>query len=206
MTNHIRYVRNFWGIGLVLLLAAGGLPGAAAHEGHDHEAILLKLEAPSVNQTVSGVANLRGWALAKAGIQQITLMIDGTVVSTIPFGGIREDVAAAYPGDDYPNAGTSGFSMALNYGLLSPGPHQIVVTAFDTNGLTQAATANITVIGFHKAFFPAGTEIDFSHATVSGAGQTITIQGLHVDHEHYDVKLTWQTEAQAFQFTEIIAQ
>lgn len=191
-------------LGVMAVLLFNSLLGCnqvLAHEGEDHP-IVLTLEAPDASTAVSGIANLRGWAVAKAGIQEITLMVDGTVISNIPFGGIRQDVASLYP--TYPDSSTAGFSMAFNYALLTPGNHQIVVTAFDKNGLTEAATVNFTVIGFHKSFFPANTVVDLGQATITGSGQTISIQGMSIDGVRYNVTLAWHTESQTFQFTDIV--
>ena len=76
------------------------------------------LESPDHGDTGSGIAIIRGWAIAPSGqtIRRVRLFIDGEPAITIPCCSLRSDVATAHPTE--PNAANSGFGGTFNYGNL----------------------------------------------------------------------------------------
>ena len=74
------------------------------------ETVIVNLEEPNADGVYTGITNLRGWAVAESGIAVIEVDVDGNYAFDVPMGGARGDVAKVYP--DFPDADTSGFSMA----------------------------------------------------------------------------------------------
>ena len=74
------------------------------------ETVIINLEEPNADGVYTGITNLRGWAVAESGIAVIEVDVDGSYAFDVPMGGARGDVAKVYP--DFPDADTSGFSMA----------------------------------------------------------------------------------------------
>ena len=166
-----------------------------------NNSIVLALEEPAPGSVYSGVSNVRGWAVAPAGMQKIELYVDGTPQGNIPLGGRRADVGAAYP--TYPGAADSGFAMALNYSNLTAGPHTLTVRAYDATGGARDASAAFTVARFATAFMADPAAVNLDQATLARAGNTITIQNLLAAGSSYDAQLTWRTAAQGFALTQI---
>ena len=167
----------------------------------DDNNIILHLEEPKAGDTRTGVGNLRGWAIARTGIQRVEFYLDGGYRFDIPYGGARKDVGASYP--DYLDSGNSGFSMAFNYGLLVPGVHRFKARAYDTLNRYLETATDIKVVRFHAPFFSDPHAIDVSTSAVSQDGFHIVIENLTVDGEPYDVKLQWRKESQDFDIIEI---
>ncbi len=159
--------------------------------------VIVHLEAPSEGSISSGVANIRGWAIGQAGIDHVELSIDGAFLGNIPSGGRRDDVQANYPG--YPDSFTGGFSMAYNYGNLSPGSHTIDVTAVGKDAVSAGASATFSVVRFDNPFIA-----DPSAVSLGGAGASVDAAGVHLFHvladgKFYDVTLAWRSESQKFE-------
>ena len=164
----------------------------------------LNLEDPQAGGVYSGVANIRGWALSDNRITRVGLYIDGEFKADIPIGGTRKDVGGAFP--EYANSDLSGFSMAFNYGLLSPDvPHTIKVVAVDALGTTleREVTINITKFGTPFVRNPE----DVSLASLSGTRvdglNSITLLNVVVEGKLYNVMLKWNTPSQKFEIVEI---
>jgi Tol biopolymer transport system component len=105
------------------------------------------LESPEQRQEVSGIGLIRGWAfpdMPGATIEHVRLVLDGNQGGSIPCCTRRGDVAATYP--DNPNALTSGWGLALNYGILPAGPHTIGIQIEDSTGAALNLDHNITVV------------------------------------------------------------
>ncbi|MBT5488723.1 MAG: Ig-like domain-containing protein, partial [Halieaceae bacterium] len=114
---------------LSLLICFAGAVSAA------DDVLRIMLEEPVAGEIHGGVGNLRGWAVATAGIDKIEIMIDGEYAFDAPYGGARGDVGGAFPG--VANASQSGFSLAYAYSNLSPGSHTITAVAHTLDGETQ---------------------------------------------------------------------
>jgi hypothetical protein len=97
---------SLWPVILVLSIA---LPTPASAD----DVLRIMLEEPVAGEIHGGVGNLRGWAVATAGIDKIEIMIDGVYAFDAPYGGARGGVGAAFP--EVTNASESGFSLAYAY-------------------------------------------------------------------------------------------
>lgn len=165
------------------------------------EQIILSLEEPGSGSVYSGVGNVRGWAVAPQSIQRIELAIDGAYQTDIPSGGLRTDVGDAY--STYPNADTSGFSMAFNYSNLALGPHTLTVRAVDGRGDDRVVTTTFNVARFDNAFISDPSSVSLNGATVRDDGKSILIDNLLVEGKRYDLRLDWRTATQGFAIAEI---
>lgn len=168
--------------------------------------IVMTLENPGLQQQVTGVGAISGWAFSTVPDAQITvqLYIDGASKEQIPCCVEREDVAQHF--QDVPQARRSGFGLVLNFNQLSEGPHTIVVEVQDNAGSpSQSRTHTVTVTkpgGFEtlsSLAFTSDDEPEFTNdhqeiritdveATDQESGQT---QKVHLS-------LAWQPNRQTF--------
>ena len=81
---------------LVALISFFALGCSTAQAGFDQD-IRVALEEPSGDATYSAISNLRGWAVAPAGVSYVEVSIDGLSPFEIPMGGLRADVRDRYP-------------------------------------------------------------------------------------------------------------
>lgn len=166
---------------------------------------VLNLEEPFANSTYSGVANLRGWAVSKNGINRIELFIDGSFNTNIPSGASRPDVGDDYP--SYPNAAKSGFSMAFNYSRLSPGQHTMLVRAVDNQGNAKAQTITFFTVRFDVPgnFLqdPSKVSLIGSDLEVGGNGRSILVKNMLVDGKTYTILLDWDMPSQGFSIKQL---
>lgn len=182
--------------GLLMLWLTLAIPlGASAGS------IILTQEEPSTDGTYSGVVNLRGWAVSTAGMGRIELYIDDVYVTDIPMGGYRADVQGAYPG--YPDSLYAGYSMAYNYGQLADGRHTFTIRAVDNDGDVSQQHADVRVTGFATVFISDPNGISLNGATVTGAGNTLQINGMTVDGESYDLTAWWSGAAQGMRLIQV---
>ena len=166
--------------------------------------IILALEEPANGSTYSGIANVRGWAVAPQGVKKIELYIDGALIGNIPLGGKRSDVGAAYP--SYPNSVDSGFAMAFNYSehsTLTAGSHTFTVRAYDPTGGSRDASAIVNVVQFASSYMSDPTAVNVDNATITRGGNTITVQNLLAEGQPYTVQLNWRPAVQGFAITQI---
>jgi hypothetical protein len=160
--------------------------------------ILLHLEEPISGEVRSGIANVRGWVVAPAIIDHVDLLVDGTFVSKVPVGGLRPDVAAAFPG--FPNAAESGFSMAFNFSELAAGQHTMTVTAFNVSGDFNEASASFEVVRFNSPFLSDPSEVDLLPGQSSIIdGNSVLLQGMQAEGENRDLLLQWRPAKQGFE-------
>jgi len=82
-----------------------------------------------------------GWALAPAGIEAIDVYLDGEFFSQMKTGGIRDDVASAFP--DMGGAASSGFADTLNVSDLLVGTHSMCIAIHDRAGNTVTVDRTI---------------------------------------------------------------
>lgn len=168
------------------------------------ETIILNLEEPKADGTYTGISNLRGWAVAESGVASIEIDIDGVYAFDVPMGGTRADVGAAYP--DFPDADKSGFSMAFNYKGLMPGEYLFTARAISNDGGVALQNAAFTVDRFVSSFIDDAAKVDTT--TVSEAlfaESTLTLKGVSVEGQQWDVALGFDTATQGFEVTGISA-
>ena len=165
------------------------------------EPIVASLEEPKPGSVMSGVSNVRGWAVSTAGMERVELYVDGVYRGDIPYGGTRRDVGAAYA--EYPGADDSGFSAARNYSLMAPGPHTFRLRFVDRLGREVDVSSEFQVARFDNPFITGTTPVDLRGALLSTGTDTIVIEGLKADGRVYDLKLKWRGETQGFEIEEI---
>ncbi len=159
------------------------------------------IEEPVTGQTHSGVGNLRGWALAESGIDSIEIYIDGEYQFDAPYGGRRDDVGSSFP--DVMGAANSGYSLAFNYGDLSPGSHTITARARAVGGELLESSATFEVVAFAESFIAAQEAVNLNSAQCDVQNSRISIVDALVDGNPYDLVLQWRTAKQGFVITDI---
>ncbi len=177
------------------------LAGVAMLYGDPNAQILMTLEEPANNMPVNGISNIRGWALATYGIEQVELYIDNTLAATIPYGGSRHDVGIAFP--QFDNANDSGFSMAISWGLLSSGSHKITVRVYDLLGDFEEQTSIISVASFATPFIQNANQIQLGNDISIINNTSILIRDMLVDGNIYDTTMQWQVTSQKFEVINI---
>ena len=203
-TNHETIVGSSFASTSDQTYPGAGVPGTWVRTNIDlvpNDDIVINLEEPSSGDKKTGVGNLRGWAVAPAGIQRIEFYLDDDFKTIIPYGGVRKDVGSVF--EDFPESDHAGFSMAYNYSLLDPGLHDFRIRAVDKNGGYKDDAETIETVRFHKSFFTDPTAVDLSSSTVSRDGARVLIENLMVDGEPYDVQLRWRKESQDFDIIDI---
>lgn len=177
--------------------ASTARPAHAAGAARAAGDMLIHLEEPAAASNASGVANIRGWAIAPRPIVRVDLYLDGSFLSSVPYGGTRPDVGSAYPG--YPNSGQSGFSMAFNFGNLSAGSHTLVARAVDAAGNTIEASAAFNVVRFPSSFVANPADVSVLGATLTVVdANTLRLNNVVVQNANYSLILRWNTATQGF--------
>jgi len=187
--------------GVVTAASARALPSTQAF-----------FEEPEPGQEVAGIGVIRGWAFPQEGdtsLREVWLSIDGQPAGPIPCCADRADVAAAFP--DNPNALHSGWGMAFNYGLLSPGRHTIGIETEILAGADQSLTHSVWVV--RPGGFEFLDQFDLSEATAQivqvhpwaqPSREEIRITGVHVRDKAsqqsrvVSVRLHWFQSSQGF--------
>ena len=157
------------------------------------------LEEPVDSGIVSGISNLRGWAVSSQGIQKVELFVDGQYAFEIPYGGQRLDVEAVFP--EIPQSPESGFGQTYNYGRLSLGEHTMTVRAYAGDGSVKDSTNTFTVVGFGQEFISASDSpsTDNASASIETSGGDIVIRDVELGSgERFELRLRWDTAAQSY--------
>ena len=166
------------------------------------ETVIVNLEEPIADGVYTGISNLRGWAVAESGIAAIEIDIDGDYAFDVPMGGARGDVANVYP--SFPDAGTSGFSMAYNYKGLDPGEYVFTARAISNDGGIATQNATVKVDRFISSYIGDSSEVDTSTVSeVSFADASFTLKGVTVEGRQWDVVMDFDTATQGFEITDI---
>lgn len=164
--------------------------------------IILNLEEPAAKQVQSGVSNLRGWAVARQGVDRIELFIDQTFTSVLPFGSLRSDVAAAYPA--YADSSLSGFSVAFNWNNLSAGAHDITVVVYDKAGNRQVSRSEYTVASFDTSFISDPGQVSINGGVEVQSDGSLLLRQVSAAGVVYDIRLQWQSATQQWEVVDII--
>lgn len=169
--------------------------------------IIVTLEQPEESSVYSGASNIRGWAVAPAGVDRAELFIDGSYRRDIPMGGGRTDVcnSPSFPETIYPDSCNSGFSTLFLYSNLTAGQHSASVVAYDLAGDHNEASANFQVTRFEDNYISNPASVDLSTATGTTIldGNSIQLTGVEVDGTPVDLTLTWRTGSQDFDIQDI---
>lgn len=159
------------------------------------------LEEPGDNTTVSGVSNIRGWAVGNADILRIDLLLDGETFTRVPRGGTRDDVQKLYK--DRPGSDSAGFSMAMAWSLLEPGDHTLTVRVTDWFFRTTEVTHTFTVEAFDSAFISDSSLVSLDGEYEKVSQNRFKIKSMTVEGKSYDVTFAWKTASQKFEMVEI---
>ena len=174
---------------------------AVFQEVEDQGELRLSLETPVQRQTYTGIATVRGWAIAEEGIDRVDVYIDDSFFQSAPYGGEREDVGGAFPSVD--GSSYSGFALTYNYSLLSRGEHKIRAEAITNDGRTISRTKTFSVDNFHKPFIGPEDEVSLNNASCSVMDSEISIFDAYIDGRAYDLMLEWRSADQNFQIFDI---
>lgn len=168
------------------------------------ETVIVNLEEPNADGAYTGIANLRGWAVAESGIAAVEIDIDGNYAFDVPMGGSRGDVGKAYP--DFPDADASGFSMAYNYKGLAPGEYVFTARAISNDGSIATQNATVKVDRFLSSYVGDSSQVNTSTVSeVLLTDATFTLKGLTVEGRQWDVVMGFDTATQGFEITDIAA-
>jgi hypothetical protein len=172
----------------------------------DDSSIRLDLEEPKEGVVASGVANLRGWAVATSGIASVELYIDGEHKFAIPSGGKRGDVSRAYPESEYPGSINSGFSMAYNYNNLDGEvPHEFKIRAVAEDGGCLEKSVTTSVARFENPWYGANVEMDLSEAEAEIVDNQLVIFGAQLGDTAYDIAMGWHKAGQKLSIDNVTA-
>ena len=163
----------------------------------------LSLEEPVNGATATGVSNIRGWAVATAGIDRVEIYIDGEYAFDIPYGGERLDVGGVFP--DIEDSEESGFGLTFNYGDLGAGEHTVRAKAIALDGSELERTSSFKVLAFPSAFLPDGGQPRLSDVTVEVDAEDgiIELKGVTQGDDEYEIELAWSTASQSFQIVDL---
>ncbi len=174
---------------VALLLAAVAMPARAE--------IQFAIGEPTADSTRSGIGQISGWAVGDNEIIAVEAFIDGASVGLVPYGGTRQDVAAAFP--NIPDSEHSGWSMKWNYSLLAEGEHSLMVVVTDIEGDQQSSDITFDTTGFKSEFIVDPESVRTTGATITTPEHgRIVITGAEVEGESVDIELHWDTASQQF--------
>lgn len=163
----------------------------------------ISLEEPVDGSVVSGISNLRGWAVSSLGVSKIEIFIDGQYAFEVPYGGQRTDVESAFPEID--GSLNSGFGQTYNYNDLGSGSHTITARATTQGGAIVERSSSFVVVDFGQEFIsnPSFPSAVGATASVDGSG-AIIVQGVTTESgDFYSVKLRWSTATQGYEIAGI---
>jgi hypothetical protein len=108
--------------------------------------IVGSVEIPTQESVVGSALSASGWALARDGIRNVEVRIDGLPYATARYGIPRPDVAKIHPG--YPDSAASGFAFEGRFADLQLARHVIEFVATDKRGaITPLATRSLIPSG-----------------------------------------------------------
>ena len=165
------------------------------------EPMKMNLDEPLNRSTQAGVGMIRGWVVSEEPVDRVEVYLDGDYAFDIPYGDPRPDVGAKFP--DNTTAGTSGFSVPYRFSALSPGHHTVEVVVVDRFGNRAERSSSFEVVRFEKGYIGSANAPNMDWSYASALGKSITVRGVSVDGEAYDIELQWQTRSQKFEMVKI---
>ena len=164
----------------------------------------VRLEEPANGDVLSGVGNLRGFAVASEGIDRVEIWMNGEYKFDAPYGGSRDDVAASPDYSGIEGANFSGYSLAWSYNLFDEGMNTIEAIAYDNSGNSTTATSVFETVKFHKDWIPDPDTVQLDQGgSCLLQGNEITILDALIEAQPYDITLKWKTGSQNLQINEI---
>jgi len=172
--------------------------------------LLLGFESPEIDQAVSGIGTIRGWAfdtIAGGKVQHVELFVDGALVGDIPCCSPRGDVQATFSQFPADNTANSGWGTGINWGELTPGSHIVQIKAQSSSGeILASETRTVKVIRPGTSSFV--DVFSLARASTQIDGQDLILQNVSVrdkaTQQQNDVTATfrWFTNSQAFGMTQ----
>jgi ADP-heptose:LPS heptosyltransferase/GT2 family glycosyltransferase len=131
----------------ISLEITAGLPQRYRDADPDPD-LKLSIDAPAIidgvaETPVRGNLQINGWGLARAGVAQVEIAIDGTPMALADYGIRRLDIRAAFP--DWPDSLASGFNALIPHRVLPQGSRTVTVTLRDKAGETAGIEFAIVV-------------------------------------------------------------
>ncbi|WP_134681991.1 glycosyltransferase family 9 protein [Paracoccus ravus] len=102
-----------------------------------------QLAAGHATKPVTGAFRLSGWAVARAGVSQIEVFLDGASLGLAYIGIRREELAEIF--FDFPETLLSGFALSVPVRLLTNGRSEIRIVITDRNDKTLESRFTIDV-------------------------------------------------------------
>lgn len=90
------------------------------------------IDFPTSLDYVGGDVLFSGWAMDRAGVAAVEVIVDGNFVGSAQIGFPRSDVADAYPG--FFGSATSGWRFSMDTRRLSNARHRLTVRVVDSGG------------------------------------------------------------------------
>lgn len=131
------------------VVARPGIPGAPQRvTAASSDVVRICVDTPGA---VKGIASdpvreelsVRGWALARKGIERVEVRIDDSVIGNAYHGARRSDVEKAFP--DWPDSLLSGFGFTVPSRALKDGKRRLDVIAYDREGGRAHASIELHV-------------------------------------------------------------
>ena len=168
--------------------------------------ILLTVENPTQDQSISGISLISGWTFSQTENAQVTVryQIDNLASGEIPCCVDRTDVAQANL--QYPQALRSGFGLLVNFNLLADGLHTLTIEVEDDSGSpTQSQT--LTFSTARPGNFQFLSDLDLAPSSTDdiewdSAHQSFLIKGaVAVEKEtekqqEVNILMAWQSNTQ----------
>jgi len=101
------------------------------------------LRGGAVARPVTSRLSIEGWALARDGVAEVEILLDGRRLGAAQYGLVRHDVGTAFP--DWPEALRSGFAFHCPARSLADGPHTIAVRVLAEDGAVAEECFSLTV-------------------------------------------------------------
>jgi hypothetical protein len=164
----------------------------------------VRLEEPANDDVLSGVGNLRGFAVASEGIDRVEIWMNGEYKFDAPYGGSRDDVAASPDYSGIAGANFSGYSLAWSYNLFDEGMNTDEAIAYDNAGNSTTAISVFETVKFHKDWIPDPDTVQLDQGSTCLLEENeITILDALIEEQPYDITLKWKTGSQNLQINEI---
>jgi ADP-heptose:LPS heptosyltransferase/GT2 family glycosyltransferase len=146
-------------------LASEASPEAEAQGGE--RTFYLELDAPAsvggAAVRVGGLLELRGWALARAGVDSISVLLDGAKLGAAELGLRRPDVQAAHAGQ--PDALHSGFGFSASLRAVPNGEHELRLVVRDRAG---AESDHVLTLLVEKPYAALRTQLGEAERSLYG--------------------------------------
>jgi len=163
------------------------------------ERVRITLESPRYEHQIGQIGSVRGWAFHPTQYMDVVeIYIDGELWSEVPVGGQRVDVYNAYP--TALNSRYSGWAQTINFKDFAEGYHELEVRAYTTMGRYNSAFGKFCVEKVPGGnFISDPSRIDFrSMELFHFSPNTLLLQKVTIDGEHYNMEIHWDTASQGF--------